>query len=293
MISNEEEKLKCTDNPGNLKRVGRKFLVQVNNDGNLKYVSELPGYLKENYNVTLEDYYSLVVFNDRNYRGTCLWCGNPTKLSHRFYNGYKKYCNKSCKSSYWNTKNNPTKSEEVRRKISEAQSKRLYELSAKGLNIFQDKEFIKKNAIRSSERMKSLVSKGEHLWQQDSEKLKMSERTRNRNLALAKIGENNFQKPSTNLNSLVTRYRAIGVDNLHLYLIYWGDSKAKIGVTCNLRKRQNELRRAGALGSIHSVAFGNTIDILKLELKIKNKYCEGKGEVFDFSSIKEVLRDIK
>jgi len=78
-----------------------------------------------------------------------------------------------------------------------------------------------------------------------------------------------------------------------LYLIYWGDSKAKIGVTCNLQKRQNELRRDGALGSIHSVSFGNTIDILKLELKIKSKYCEVKGELFDFSSIKEVLRDIK
>ena len=141
--------------------------------------------------------------------------------------------------------------------------------------------------------MKNLVAQGKHIWQQDSEKLKMSERTRNRNLALAEIGENNFQKFSTNFNGLITRYKALGVDNLHLYLIYWRDSKAKIGVTCNLRKRQNELRREGALGSIHSAAFGNIIDILKLELKIKNKYCKGKGEVFDFSSIKEVLRDIK
>lgn len=292
-MNNEEDKLKCTDNPGSLKRVGRKFLVQVNNDGNLKYVSELPNYLKENYNMTLEDYYSLVVFNDRNYRGTCLWCGNPTKLSHRFYKGYKKYCSNSCKTSHKNTENNPTKSEEVRRKISEAQSKRLLELSAKGLNVFQDKEFIKKNAIRSSERMRSLVEQGKHVWQSEVEKLKTSKRNTERNLALAKIGENNFQKFSTNFNGLITRYKALGVENLHLYLIYWGDSKAKIGVTCNLQKRQNELRRDGALGSIHSVAFGNTIDILKLELKIKNKYCEGKGEVFDFSSIKEVLHDIK
>lgn len=292
-MNNEEDKLKCTDNPGSLKRVGRKFLVQINNDGNLKYVSELPNYLKENYNMTLEDYYSLVVFNDINYRGTCLWCGNPTELSHRFYKGYKKYCSNSCKTSHKNTENNPTKSEEVRRKISESQTKRLLELSKKGLNVFQDKDFIRENAIKSSIRMKNLAAEGKHVWQSEVEKLKTSKRNTERNLALAKIGENNFQKFSTNFNGLITRYKVLGVENLHLYLIYWGDSKAKIGVTCNLRKRQNELRREGALGSIHSIAFGNTIDILKLELKIKNKYCEGKGEVFDFSSIKEVLRDIK
>lgn len=284
--------LECI-NPGEIKMIGRKYVVQIKGDESLKYASELPKYLQEVYNLSLPEYYSLVVFGNEDSKQNCLWCGKPTELRHKLYMGYKIYCNYSCKTSHSNTENNPTKSEEVRRKISEAQSKRLYELSAKGLNVFQDKEFIKKNAIRSSERMKSIVSKGEHIWQQDSEKLKLSERTRNRNLSLAKIGENNFQKASTNLNSLITRYKALGVENLHLYLIYWGDSKAKIGVTCNLQKRQNELRRDGALGSIHSVSFGNTIDILKLELKIKSKYCEGKGELFDFSSIKEVLRDIK
>lgn len=285
--------LECV-NPGEIKMIGRKYVVQIKGDESLiKYASELPKYPQEVYNLSLAEYYSLVVFGNKDSKQNCLWCGKPTELRHKLYMGYKIYCNYSCKTSHSNTENNPTKSEEVRRKISEAQSKRLHELSAKGLNVFQDKEFIKKNAIRSSERMRSLVEQGKHIWQSEVEKLKTSKRNTERNLALAKIGENNFQKASTNLNSLVTRYKAIGVDNLHLYLIYWGNSKAKIGVTCNLRKRQNELRRAGALGSIHSVAFGNTIDILKLELKIKSKYCEGKGELFDFSSIKEVLRDIK
>lgn len=228
--------LECID-PGEIKMIGRKYVVQIKGDESLKYASELPKYLQEVYNLSLPEYYSLVVFGNKDSKQNCLWCGKPTELRHKLYMGYKIYCNYSCKTSHSNTENNSTKSEEVRRKISEAQSKRLYELSAKGLNA--------------------------------------------------------FQKVSTNLNSLITRYKALGVENLHLYLIYWGDSKAKIGVTCNLQKRQSELRRDGALGSIHSVSFGNTIDILKLELKIKSKYCEGKGELFDFSSIKEVLRDIK
>lgn len=230
------EELECI-NPGEIKIIGRKYVVQIKGDESLKYASELPGYLQEVYDLSLSEYCSFVLFGDKDSKQKCLWCGKPTELRYRLYKGFRTYCNTSCKNSHRNTENNPSKSEEVKRKISEFQSKRLKELATEGLNA--------------------------------------------------------FQKPHTNFNSLNSRYKTLGIENIYLYLMYWGESSIKVGVTCNLKKREYDLRYVGAKGAIHPVLYGKAEEILKLEMKIKDKYCKDQSEVFDFSDLRKVLLELK
>lgn len=230
------EELECI-NPGEIKMIGRKYVVQIKGDESLKYESELPSYLREVYDLSLSEYCSFVLFGNKDSKQKCLWCGKPTELRYKLYKGFKTYCNISCKNSHRNTENNPSKSEEVKRKISEFQSKRLRELATEGLNA--------------------------------------------------------FQKPHTNFNSLNSRYKTLGVENTYLYLIYWGESSIKIGVTCNLNKREYDLRYIGAKGAIHPVLYGKAEEMLKLEMKIKNNYCKDHSELFKFEDLRKVLSELK
>jgi len=94
MMKNVE--LECV-NPGEIKMIGRKYVVQIKGDESLKYASELPKYLQEVYNPSLTEYYSLVVFGNKDSKQNCLWCGKPTELRYRLYKGFRTYCNTSCK----------------------------------------------------------------------------------------------------------------------------------------------------------------------------------------------------
>lgn len=279
---------------GYLNKKGRFYIIEVDGVEKQFMVSDLENLLKE-HGLTLQDYYNMSVYGDFDHKVLCLKCGKPTTLKYQMHRGYNKFCNQSCSTSYRNLYVfNPSKTEEVRRKASERQSKILKELSSKGLNPFQDKDFISRNAKKSSERMRILVEKGEHLWQTEKHKKEHSERLTARNLRLSREGKHNFQNADSLRKSLIARYEKLGITHTHLYLILQDKDYVKIGTSYKLRKRRNEIGNSyGRVGEIHDIMFGDIYLIAELEALVKEKFCKVGSEIFEYSKLKDVLNEIR
>lgn len=279
---------------GEVNKKGKYYYIEVNGEEKKLLIGELETLLNNN-GFTLQDYYNISVYGDINYSNKCLMCDKPTTLKHRMYKGYNKFCSMSCSTSYRNINVfNPSKSIEARQKISTSQSKRLKELSFKGLNPFQNKEFIAENALRSSERQKKLIENGEHAWQTDKYKKEHSERLSNRNISLSIQGKHNFQNPFITRKSLISRYEKLGVTHTHLYLILQDSNNVKVGTSYNLHKRKNEVGNSyGNIGEIHSIFYGDIFTITEIEAIIKEKYCNNNSELFDYIKLKNVLNEVR
>lgn len=94
-------------------------------------------YLYTNYNLTLPEYYNIVVYGDRNKVMLCPNCGKNSMRFNGLTKGWSIYCNQSCITSF-----------------------RLSEESKLGINPFQNSEFIENNRIKVSKFQKSKMNDG-------------------------------------------------------------------------------------------------------------------------------------
>jgi hypothetical protein len=297
----DKKLIKCTINPGEIIRSisSKKYYVQIEDDNSFLGISRLKSYLSEVYDLSLIEYYNIVVYGDINYSHKCKNCNKDvTYFKYKFHQGYSDFCNNSCSTSYYNKVNNPAWGEEARKKISESQSKLLKERSSRGENPFQNPEFIKSNAIKSSERLKRLASEGKHLWQQDHYKQVLSKRLTARNLELSKLGENNLQKPEASSNSIRSRYKnrfkyTSSIIDVYLFLNK-SNNLVKVGVSNDYLERWYEQTKGNNLFTRSHVVFkGDPDSSCYLELEIKRKFCLKGTETFEYHKLKEVLNFIR
>lgn len=99
--TNIMNELKVYHKPGSLYMDGRMYVDQLSEE--FKYLPRGNGmkgilkYIKSKYGLSYQEYYSLVVYGDKDYRPKCPTCGGPiNKVGDRFYGGYKSYCSKEC-----------------------------------------------------------------------------------------------------------------------------------------------------------------------------------------------------
>ena len=51
-------------------------------DDGVTYFNRKTTYLKDNYNLTYEEYLGLCISGDKDFRGSCSNCGKPTKINN-------------------------------------------------------------------------------------------------------------------------------------------------------------------------------------------------------------------
>lgn len=95
------ENIEVKLNPGSILRFNlAKVVDQLSDEGTLVKVKELDSYLKDKYNLTVEEYYNLVVNGDKDYRPKCP-CGAILRFNRgNFNNPYKQYCSTQCGNKY-------------------------------------------------------------------------------------------------------------------------------------------------------------------------------------------------
>lgn len=105
-------------------------------------------YLKSTYDLTLQEYYNIVVFGDINYQPICRVCGENLY----FYNltkGYQEFCSQNCRAKHYMTQSNLDP--EFKSKAAKAGGKILERL-------WKDKDFRKRNSERLRKHMLILNS---------------------------------------------------------------------------------------------------------------------------------------
>lgn len=96
-------------------------------------------YVKEHYNLTPRQYFSLIVYNDKDYRFRCPHCDATITVFISCRKGHPKFCCMGCRTSYG-----------------------LIKASKEGRNPFQNPEFIEINRIRASETQTRRMLDGTH-----------------------------------------------------------------------------------------------------------------------------------
>lgn len=98
--------LKVYHNPGEIISKGEKkdlmYLDQLDKDINYIGCYKFPKYVRTKYNISLEEYYNLVVFNDINKEHICRNknCNNKLKFRSLLGPAYKECCSRKCNGEY-------------------------------------------------------------------------------------------------------------------------------------------------------------------------------------------------
>lgn len=226
-----------------LKRQKQKYFDEISNDGSSFYSRYSEKYLRDKYDITPEEYYNIVVFNDKHHKCYCEYCHNELKFKS-LYLGYGRFCSQSCITK-----------------------DRLRKESEKGINPFQNPEFIDENRKRVSEYQKSRIRDGSHKFLNYTREEK------------CKIERERFL--SYNYSSA----------RLYICSLKGLDGKYKIGITGidSYNSRQNY--KGHYTTDMHYLVKGTPEDISLLELNIKLNYCKD-SEIIDQSQLSNVLEYI-
>lgn len=77
------------------------YLDQLNKEIRWVYSRRMKSYLLNNYNLTPEEYYNLVVYGDKDYKERCKYCNQPKENFWKLSYGYRgDFCCHSCARSY-------------------------------------------------------------------------------------------------------------------------------------------------------------------------------------------------
>lgn len=128
---------KIYHSPGQIISKNRYYLDQLSEKEKWIYMKNIKSYLLDNYNLTLEQYYGLVVMGNKDWTPVCPYCGNHGGHLISLYKGWASYCNQSHITKH-----------------------RLERESALGINPFQNPDFIKENSKRNSEVQKERMKNG-------------------------------------------------------------------------------------------------------------------------------------
>lgn len=275
----DKNELKCTLSPGTLltwtpegKR-NRHFKLQIEGDYK-EFVkkSQLKSYVKSKYGLTLKEYYNLVMYGHVDNSPKCCnpKCDEECGWDEHHLR-YSEYCSKFCILS-----------------VSGSTRMQL------GIHLFQNPEFIKKNAelsrVREKERMLKLWSEGKHQWQKPGA---MEAKGKKRGEYLKKLcekGENTFQRPEANMKTQLFRYHKLGCTEINAYLCILRNGNIKVGVSKDYVGRSYSLNTKF---SSHSILRSSPENCTQLECDIKSKFCYKTTEEFSYDRLPEVIKYIK
>ena len=134
------KELKVFHSPGEILRTGKYNYVDQLSEIHKEFSSNGSSgskYLEQNYGLTTSEYYSLIVYNNKDYIPKCEYCKKPITKFKSLSKGWTRYCSQSCITSH-----------------------RLTKESELGINPFQNKKFIESNRIRVSKFQKDRMKSG-------------------------------------------------------------------------------------------------------------------------------------
>lgn len=91
--------MKIYHSEGTIKYYGRSYLDQLRKDETWVDSSIIEEYLKNTYNLSLQQYYNLIVFSDKNHVQLCHCCKRKIVNFINLKDGYNKYCNQLCSTN--------------------------------------------------------------------------------------------------------------------------------------------------------------------------------------------------
>lgn len=143
-----EKIFKVYHSPGEIIKVGHYRYQDQLSEEYCEFTSQSANkYLRDKYNLSIEEYYNIVVYGCPNKVILCPNCGKNSMKFKGLSKGWSIYCNQSCITTY-----------------------RLLQESKNGINPFQDKDFIEKNRVRASEFQKERMKSGKsHLLTKKSQ----------------------------------------------------------------------------------------------------------------------------
>lgn len=246
-------------------------------DDGVTYFNRKTTYLKDNYNLTYEEYLGLCISGDKDFRGSCANCGKPTKINNES-DGFRKFCGKQCSGSHTN-----------KLRVKRGGHPFLFgnfdeDLRARQLELAHQKT-------------REMAKDGTHPFYHLSEESIKKSRVKTAKIKSEK-GINGLQVLSTQIKTAysdgVNRCNKGGYDKIFLYYSLMSEDSFKIGWTSNLKIRAKQCW--GGLPNIHPILEDHPDKILNIEMQIKLKYCTkesrakyGSTEIFDIKYLPEVL----
>lgn len=221
-------------------------------------------YLMDTYGLTVEEYYCLVVYGDKDYRPkcSCYKCNNRTKFGGLAF-GYYKYCSQSCQVC--------------------DQQHNLYE---------EGRHFCQTHPDEYKEISRKGTENGIHkAWQASIPALK----------ELADRGEHPFQSSKVQKNSYLSKHNPDDTCYLYLATSKLFPDYIKVGITINNAMRK-KLPIEGFRGdtrtyydTYHVIVKSTVLKVVDLEEAIKNKFQGStyKTEWIERSKLSEIIRELK